>query len=60
MDANDVHKLERIVRRDGLLVVGGMFLGLGIAELFAASFIAGGSQLALGLILLGIAVKMKR
>lgn len=60
MDANDVHKLERHVRHDGVLVVAGMFLGIGVAELLEARFIAGGALFAFGLIVLGLAVTMKR
>ena len=51
---------KRHVRRDGQLVVGGMFLGLAMAELVDVRFVAGAAQLVMGLIVVALAVTMKR
>lgn len=61
MNANDVKMLERGLRRDGTLIGAGVFLGLSIRDFIEGGFNGvGAAALFAGLILVGVAVWMKR
>jgi hypothetical protein len=61
MDADDVNKLEWHIRRDIALVAAGALVGLAIGEMLGLGFnLVGSSALTIGIILLVVAVRMKR
>lgn len=60
MEASDVHKLERHLRRDISLVVGGTLLGLGIDEFVWGGFNIGTLTLVIAVLVLVWAWRMKR
>ncbi len=60
MDANDVRKLERHLRRDIALIAGGALLGLGIDEFIWGVFNIGTVTLVIAALVLVWAWRMKR